>query len=185
LETGSDVRVVNIVSTGKLASELDLLRVNSALEGSVFVPEQFPAVRYRMVERSVSFLIFRSGKIVCTGAKDEPSIHTSVEALMVLLRGSGLKLSDSFEMTVQNIVAVGRVRSALNLIQLAITLNLDSVEYEPEQFPGMVYRVPDIGVVFLIFASGSIVITGAKNLDTVDEAYEMLTRQLEELGLLT
>jgi transcription initiation factor TFIID TATA-box-binding protein len=86
------------------------------------------------------------------------------------------------EVIVQNVVATANLGAELNLD--AIAIGLDNTEYEPEQFPGLVYRMKDPKVVLLLFGSGKIVITGAKSLEDAERAAENVTMKLEELELL-
>lgn len=79
---------------------------------------------------------------------------------------------------VKNIVATGTVNTTFDLSQLAILLGLDSVEYEPEQFPGLMYRDQEHGCVFLVFASGKIVCTGLKTPEQAENALEDFTTRL-------
>lgn len=86
------------------------------------------------------------------------------------------------EVVVQNMVATASLGTDLNLD--AIAVSLDNTEYEPEQFPGLVYRMSDPKVVFLLFGSGKIVITGAKSLEEAERAADNIVKSLKELGLL-
>ena len=61
---------------------------------------------------------------------------------------------------------------------------LDNIMYEPEQFPGAIYRMDDPKVVLLLFASGNIVITGARNEGDVHRAVDKIRETLEENDLI-
>ncbi len=61
---------------------------------------------------------------------------------------------------------------------MVITLNLESIEYEPEQFPGLVYRIHDPKIVALLFSSGKIILTGGKNLEDVKRGLDILEQKL-------
>ena len=63
-------------------------------------------------------------------------------------------------------------------------LGLENVEYEPEQFPGLVYRLKDPMVAMLLFGSGKIVCAGAKNLEDISTAIDKISLELSSLGLL-
>ena len=85
---------------------------------------------------------------------------------------------------VENIVASADLKKDLQLSSIAKGMLLDSVEYEPEQFPGLVYRMDNIGAVILLFSSGKIVCTGAKKMDDVHRAIDMMKEKLSSLGVL-
>ncbi|MCK4443187.1 MAG: TATA-box-binding protein, partial [Thermoplasmata archaeon] len=85
---------------------------------------------------------------------------------------------------VQNIVASSDLETEINLNAIAISLGLEKVEYEPEQFPGLVYRLDDPKVVVLLFGSGKLVCTGARKPEDVERAVEKITEELSTAGLL-
>jgi transcription initiation factor TFIID TATA-box-binding protein len=85
---------------------------------------------------------------------------------------------------VQNMVATANLGGELNLTETAIGLGLENIEYEPEQFPGLVYRIKEPKVALLLFSSGKIVCAGARNTDDVSKAVEKLSEELSSLGLL-
>ena len=87
-----------------------------------------------------------------------------------------------FEIIIQNIVASANLGKTLNLE--AVTLDLENTEYEPEQFPGLVYRLEDPKVVLLLFGSGKVVCTGAKNFDAAQLGVEKTKERLSELDLI-
>jgi transcription initiation factor TFIID TATA-box-binding protein len=111
------------------------------LEGADYDPEQFPGLVYRTQDPKSAALIFRSGKIVCTGAQSTDAVHESLEIVFGKLRDLGIPLPDDPEITVQNIVSSADLGVDLNLNAIAIGLGLENIEYEPEQFPGLVYRL--------------------------------------------
>jgi transcription initiation factor TFIID TATA-box-binding protein len=98
------------------------------------------------------------------------------------MREAGVDVDKIPEVVVQNMVATASLGTDLNLD--AIAVSLDNTEYEPEQFPGLVYRMSDPKVVFLLFGSGKIVITGAKSLEEAERAADNIVKSLKELGLL-
>ncbi|HJK27144.1 MAG TPA: TATA-box-binding protein, partial [Methanocorpusculum sp.] len=61
------------------------------------------------------------------------------------------------------------------------TLSLEAIEYEPEQFPGLVYRIKDPKIVALLFSSGKIILTGGKNLDDVRRGLDFLEERLDTI----
>lgn len=70
----------------------------------------------------------------------------------------------------------------MNLNALSIGLGLEAVEYEPKQFPGLIYRPPDFPAVLLVFANGNVVITGAADIETAEEAFDHLQTKVEDLS---
>ena len=111
-------------------------------------------------------------------------VHNALAIVFDELRDLGIPFEDSPEITVQNIVSSADLGTNLNLNALAIGFGLEDVEYEPEQFPGLVYRMDDPEVVILLFGSGKIVITGGKEPDDASAAVENISEKIDDLGLL-
>lgn len=137
-----------------------------------------------MHDPKAAALIFRSGKVVCTGAKSVDDVTTALEHVFDELWDLGIQVDDSPEIEIQNIVSSADLDHTLNLNAIAIGLGLEHIEYEPEQFPGLVYRLDDPSVVALLFGSGKLVITGGKQRDNAEQAPEVIENRLTNLGLL-
>jgi transcription initiation factor TFIID TATA-box-binding protein len=202
--------VVNVVASTRVAEELDLPDIAIQLHCE-YEPEQFPGVVYRVKEPKLAILMFRSGRAVCTGGKNEDNIHEGIKRMIGDLRGAGIKTWDTsdVEIEVQNMVATyalhypedydGKARMddhalgikegdalmglprKLNLNNLTFHLPFDKVEYEPEQFPGLIYRLDFPKVVCLIFGSGKMVITGARHKDEILDAVQIIQDELADL----
>ncbi|MCK5030485.1 MAG: TATA-box-binding protein, partial [Thermoplasmatales archaeon] len=149
-----------------------------------YEPEQFPGLVYKLNNPKTATLLFKSGKANCTGAKNIEDVRKSIGIIAKTLRKLGVKVYKNPEITIQNIVATADLGGELNLTETAMALGLENIEYEPEQFPGMVYRIREPKVVMLLFSSGNIVCTGAKSVEDVSKAAEKLLKELNSLGLL-
>ena len=178
------IRIENVVASTSLGDELDLHSVAVALNGAEYEPEQFPGVIYRLKEPKTAVLLFRSGKVVCTGGKSKRQVDESVRVVSEMIRKGGQKVLPHPKIQVQNIVATSDLESEINLTTVAVTLGLDRVEYEPEQFPGLVCRLTEPRVVVLLFGSGKLVCTGARRPSDVSLAVEKIAEELEDSGLL-
>jgi len=178
------INIENVVASTGIGQELDLQSVAMDLEGADYDPEQFPGLVYRTQSPKSAALIFRSGKIVCTGAKSTSDVHDSLHIVFDKLRELNIPIDEEPEITVQNIVTSADLGRNLNLNAIAIGLGLENIEYEPEQFPGLVYRLDDPEVVALLFGSGKLVITGGKKPEDAEQAVDVIVSRLEELGLL-
>ncbi|MCX8172084.1 MAG: TATA-box-binding protein, partial [Archaeoglobaceae archaeon] len=138
----------------------------------------------RINEPKAAALVFRSGKIVCTGSKSVDDARRAVRQIIKMLKGIGISVIDEPDVKVQNIVASADLGTDLNLNAIAVGLGLENVEYEPEQFPGLVYRLRDPRVVVLIFGSGKMVVTGGKSPEDAQKAVEKISSELRMLGLM-
>lgn len=227
--------VVNVVASTRVAEELDLPDIAIQLNCE-YEPEKFPGVVYRVVDPKLAILMFRSGRAVCTGGKNQNNIEVGIERMTKDLRDAGIETWDlkDIEIEVQNMVATyslfypedyagvarmddnntrvidtsdgiraatdeevkeedSRIRGIregeplaalprkLNLNNLTFHLPFDKVEYEPEQFPGLIYRLDYPKVVCLIFSSGKMVITGARTKSDFFEAVQFIQDELADL----
>jgi len=179
-----EISIENVVATASIGQDLDLKAITTALEDAEYEPKQFPGVVYRLKKPKTATLIFRSGKVVCTGAKNIEDVHTAVKTVVKTLAKMGIQVNKNPSIVVQNIVATVNLNTELNLETTAITLGLDNVEYEPEVFPGLVYRLSEPKVVMLLFTSGKIVCTGGKTVENIKEAVQKLNQELTTAGLI-
>jgi len=178
------MKIENVVASTSLGKELDLKAIALALGGSEYEPEQFPGLIYRLKEPKTAILLFRSGKVVCTGAKSLENVKTAIDLVGQQIAAAGIPVIKNPEIVVQNIVASSDLGAQINLNAIAISLGLEKVEYEPEQFPGLVYRIDVPKVVVLLFGSGKLVCTGARKPSDVEQAVEKITAELKSAGLL-
>ena len=173
-------KIVNIVGTSKIGEDYDLNTLAMSLEGAEYEPEQFPGLVYRIKEPKAAFLIFKSGKVVCTGTKSPTEAQTALDQATSNLKYLGFEVLSDPKIEIVNIVASADLKSeTLNLNQLAMALGLENIEYEPEQFPGLVYRMKEPKVVLLIFSTGKVICTGARNPEHVELALTNLERELK------
>lgn len=174
------VRIENIVATVTLPNELDLHEIERNIPRVEYNPDQFPGLVFRLEKMKVTALIFKSGKMVVTGAKDTKSLIDAVKKIIRTLIENGIKISGRPVIQIQNIVASANLNFEVNLEEAAF--KLENNMYEPEQFPGLIYRMHDPHVVLLIFSSGKMVITGAKRESEVVEAVNKTYDTLIKLG---
>jgi transcription initiation factor TFIID TATA-box-binding protein len=178
------VRIENVVASASLGVSLDLESIALALDGAEYEPERFPGLIYRLKVPKTAMLLFQSGKVVCTGGKSWKQVDTTLRIVSELIRRTGQKIPIHPKIQVQNIVATADLQSEINLNSVAITLGLERVEYEPEQFPGLVCRINEPRVVVLLFGSGRLVCTGARRPSDVQLAVQSIKDELQASGLL-
>jgi transcription initiation factor TFIID TATA-box-binding protein len=180
--TDFKIRVENIVASASLGVTVPLEKIVSKLEGMEYEPEQFPGVVYRLQKPKAAALIFGSGKIVCTGARNLEDVNTVFKKVISIVESTGTKVPKGFKLQVENIVASAKLDGNLNLNKIAF--NLDNSEYEPEQFPGLVFRMTEPKVAFLLFGSGKIVCTGARSVEDVNIAVRKISKKLKHIKAL-
>ena len=172
-----DIRVVNIVVSTSLEHDIPLEKMAATLSNTEYNPEQFPGLVIRIKDPKTSALIFSSGKVVCTGARSMEKVHESIERIIESLKKIGIKITITPKINIQNIVASGNIGMDLNLNVLA--MKLDNTEYEPEQFPGLVYKLMEAKATFLLFSNGKVVCTGTKSEQEVHAALDKLVETLK------
>lgn len=174
--------IQNVVATSDLGTNIDLLAILKAFKHSEYRPKRFPGLVFRLKRPKTATLIFSSGKLVCTGSKSSNLAKRAVKKLVKQLRGEGFIIRDEPIVKIQNMVATADVSSKIDLEGAADIL--DNTMYEPEMFPGLIYRMVDPKVVILLFTTGNIVITGAKSEEQVNVAADKIKGILSENGLL-
>ena len=178
------IELQNVVASTGIEQELALQSVAMDLQGADYDPDNFPGIVYRTEEPRAATLLFRSGKMVSTGASSVEDVHAALNGVFDDLRELGIEIANEPEITVQNVVASANLGQRLNLNAIAIGLGLENIEYEPEQFPGLVYRLDEPSVVVLLFGSGKAVVTGGKTREEVERAATEVESRLTDLGLL-
>jgi len=176
------INIENVVASATLNQKVDLNAVVKGYPGVEYRPEQFPGLVFRLKRPKTATLIFNSGKMVCTGAKSEKEARRAVMKVIKELKKGGIIIISKPELKIQNIVASASLGGMIDLEKSAYTLG--KTMYEPEQFPGLIYRMDFPKVVILLFASGKLVCTGAKKEQDVYDAVHKLHKILEEQDLI-
>jgi transcription initiation factor TFIID TATA-box-binding protein len=160
----------NIVSTVNLNCRLDLKKIALHARNAEYNPKRFAAVIMRIREPRTTALIFSSGKMVCTGAKSEDESRLAARKYARVIQKLGFPARFT-EFKIQNMVGSCDVRFPIRLEGLVLT-HQQFASYEPELFPGLIYRMVQPRIVLLIFVSGKVVLTGAKRREEINEAFE-------------
>jgi len=179
----ASVEIQNVVASASLNQTFDLETIVRMVPGTEYRPESFPGLVFRLKTPKTATLIFGTGKMVCTGAKSERQASTAVMRVVSALKSHGIVVVGRPEITIQNIVASGDLHGIIELEKA--TYSLKRTMYEPEQFPGLIYRMDDPKVVMLLFTSGRLVCTGAKKTKDVHRAVAVLQKTLEENHLIS
>jgi transcription initiation factor TFIID TATA-box-binding protein len=181
-ENNPDYKIENVVATVTLeiTEKIDLNQIARKHGDAEYNPERFPGLVMRIQDPKATFLIFSTGKMVVTGLRQAADAPRGVEKAIKNIKKAGIKVANP-EIVIQNIVASGDLHTNIDLNMAAIVM--ENVMYEPEVFPGLIYRMKEPKTVFLIFSTGKIVCTGAKNADVVREAVLKLNGVVRELGI--
>jgi len=176
------ISIENVVASATIDQTLDLKDITKKFPDVEWNPDMFPGAVFRIKSPKTATLLFRTGKMVCTGGKSEDMAKKAVKTVVQQLRKGGIKIKKDAVTTIQNIVASINLGGKISLEQAARTLPRSM--YEPEQFPGVIHRMLDPKTVILLFASGKLVCTGGKTEKDVYRAVNNLHNMLEEKNLM-
>jgi len=177
------VSVQNVVASASLKQRLDLDSILRVLPSVEYRPEQFPGLVYKLKKPKAAILMFSTGKMICTGARSERLAKRAVMKAVEELKRNGIVIVGKPDIQVQNIVASGDLFGTIDLEKT--TYGLKKTIYEPEQFPGLIYRMDNPRSVMLLFTSGKFVCTGARSESQVYEAVKNLKENLEKAKLIS
>lgn len=177
------VKIVNVVASGSLKIELDLEAVATEFVDIVdYDPNKYPGAYFRFSDAAPLITLYRTGKYIITGADSEDDASATRMRFLELLAKRGiLETADDDWFSVQNFVCTADIGQSLNLNALSIGFGLEHTEYEPEQFPGLIFRPPDAPCVVLLFSSGKIVLTGCPDIETAKRTFEDIQSQIHRL----
>ncbi len=170
------LKVQNIVATTSLEEQVSLSKLARTQPNTEYNPETFPGLVLRIKQPKSAVLVFSSGNLVCTGVKSIAQVREVVDQVIKQLKKIGVHVKIKPKINVQNIVASGTISLDLNLNTLS--LELENTEYEPEQFPGLVYKLADPTATFLLFSNGKLVCTGTKNKEQLEESMRQLNKNV-------
>ena len=173
----SSYKIQNIVATTSLGKPVPLTKLARTQHNTEYNPETFPGLVLRVKEPKSAVLVFSSGNLVCTGTKSVSQVRQVVEEVIKQLRKINVNITTKPKITVQNIVASGTINLKLNLNFMA--LEMENTEYEPEQFPGLVYKLIEPNATFLLFSNGKLVCTGTKNKQQLEDSMVQLLKNVK------
>jgi len=172
----TSLKIQNIVATTSLEKDVSLTTLARTQPNTEYNPDTFPGLVLRIKKPKSAVLVFSSGNLVCTGTKSVAQVKEVVQQVIKQLKKIGVKVTTKPRITVQNIVASGAINLDLNLNTLA--LELENTEYEPEQFPGLVYKLDEPNATFLLFSNGKLVCTGTRNKAQLDDSMIQLNKNV-------
>lgn len=176
------IKIQNIVASASVNQTVSLKMIVEKFPHTEYSPKVFPGLVFRLKKPKTATLIFETGKMVCTGAKSEKDAILAVNKVTRELRSHGIPIKNKPEIHIQNIVASAELGGEIDLEN--VVYKLQRVMYEPEQFPGAVFRMAVPKVVFLIFSAGKLVCVGAKKEQEIYDAVNNIQKILEEKDLI-
>jgi len=180
----TDVIIDNIVCFIRPVDSFDIEILSEKIQDTVYNPDEFEGLSIKYNELKTAAIILSNGKIICTGAKNMEDAEKTITKTITKINESGLTVEEDFVIEIENIVASINLYKDLHLSSIANGLMLKNVTYEPEKFPGLIYRLEDSCVEVLLFSSGKIVCVGAKSIDEATKAINKMEEKLSSIGAL-
>jgi transcription initiation factor TFIID TATA-box-binding protein len=177
-----DIEIVNVVASVDIHQPLDLPSIVKKVKNAEYSPKRFPGIVYRTFNPKSAILLFRTGKMVCTGTKSREQAHEAVRKAIRELNAQGVEIFTEPEITIQNVVASIDFHKRIDILEMFDTV--DNTMYEPEMFPGLIYRMKKPKAVLLLFSSGRVVCAGSRSKAMVYDAVEKMYNLVTKRGLL-
>ncbi|MHA1584696.1 MAG: TATA-box-binding protein [Promethearchaeota archaeon] len=176
------LRIENVVASVNLHTYIEIPALLEKYK-DIEKKSNFPGVIVKLKQPKATILLFSSGKIVVTGVKMPKYIPIVVEKTIHKLQDAGIEILGDPEIKIQNIVCRADFGTKINLDKTALSLN--SSVYEPEVFPGLIYKIKSPNsICFLVFNSGKVICTGAKHLSVIKKATKELGKALKKFDVL-
>jgi len=181
------IKVVNMMGSLNLESPIDLETQASRIPEAEYHPETSPGLIYRTQSNTnsnkLTILAHSTGWLSITGAKYKTDLVECATQFLSSIHDLDIHIeSYQNKIGIQNVVAKADIGRELDLAEVAIALNLENIEYDPESFHGLIYRSKENPTV-LIFKSGKVVITGAKTFVQILDAYNEMIQNLVKIGV--
>jgi len=174
-----------VVASAAFNQTFDLTAIANAFPRDTEFKGRFPGLVFKLKKPKTTMLIFKTGKMICTGGKGEDEARRAILGAVRKLRKGGINVAGKPEIKITNIVASAILNGVIDLDKLYSSEGMGgNILFEPEQFPALIYRWESPKVIFLVFSTGKIVCVGAKKKEDIYEAIEKLRRKLEESEVL-
>ena len=180
----SKVIIENIVASAELAGSLDIEKISKKIPDFMYNPGEFPGLTVKFKGKRIAALLLPNGRVIFTGAKTKKEVDDALEKITTQLSDNKIKIKKNPKLVIKNINASVDLKKELNLNTISKRLITKKVDYEPKQFPGLIYRIDELAAVILIFSSGKIVCTGTSSIDEAAKAIEQTKEKLNSLGVL-
>lgn len=166
------IEIINIIATARIKGKIDIERLYTLIPQSEYNPEIFGGLILK--KDKPTRILFASGKISSHGARSEKSAIDAIKVTLseITAMGAISGISEIEWIRIENVVGSGNLNKRVDLEGLYSMLT--SAVYEPEQFPGLIYKPLKNSVTCLVFASGKIIIVGGKSENQIKETFEIM-----------
>jgi transcription initiation factor TFIID TATA-box-binding protein len=175
------MEIVNIVAIAEVNEPFDLLLISEKIKNSEFASGGGKWLKMRLKPENYYTAFYKSGKFLITGVRSNDKLNEIVQRILNLLKNVGIN-AELKTVKIHNIVLMDKVNLNKSLNDLIVALDDKRALYEPEQFPGLMYKDERVGISYLLFPSGKVVITGVKDIKIAKKEYEEFKTLIETLG---
>ena len=160
---------------------IDIERVATCDRRFEYEPSMYPGLIFRKKEPRIGFTIFSSGRVVSTGGKNVEDVQIAINEMIEGLQKAGVAIENMPTPKICNLVAVTDFGCKIDIETLSS--RMANAIYEPEQFPAIIFRADQGKLVVLIFSSGKAILTGARTSGSLEKAYDIVKRTMDEAGV--
>lgn len=172
------MEIVNIVAVAEMKEPFDLLLISEKLKNTEFTSHGARWLKMRLKPENYYTAFYKSGKFLITGVKSNDKLNEIVQRILNLLKNGGIN-AELKTVKIHNIVLMDKVNLNKSLDYLIVAMDDSRASYEPEQFPGLMYKDKKVGINYLLFPSGKVVITGVKDIEIAKKEFEEFKRLIE------
>jgi transcription initiation factor TFIID TATA-box-binding protein len=180
----SIIKIENIVAFAQVSDLLDIKLLNEKIPNSSYNPNEFEGISIKYENPKAATLILSTGKVVCTGAKTVEDVEKTIKKTIKKIKEVGFDIKKGYKIQIENLIASTDFKKEMHLSSIASGLIMQNMEYHPEEFPGLIYRMDDQCTELILFSSGKLVCTGAKSLEDATSAIKMMEEKLSSIGVL-
>ncbi|MCI0500351.1 MAG: TATA-box-binding protein [Epsilonproteobacteria bacterium] len=178
------IKIENIVAYAQISELLDIKLLSEKISNSSYDPLEFDGLSIKYDDEKIAVIVLRTGKIVCTGAKETTDATDKIKKVTSEIKKIGFEIKKDYEIKIENITVSTDLKKELHLASIATGLILQNVEYQPDVFAGLTYKMDEFCTILILFSAGKLVCTGAKNIDDATNSIKKMEEKLSAIGAL-
>ena len=174
----SELTIENIVFSANLAEKIDIQYLSKQFVNSKYNLDEFSGLILDFNNPKCAVFLFPNGKIVGTGIKNFDEIEIIINRIISDIEEYKITIFDDINIEIENIIATSRFANNFNLDYIKDLIKFENIEDNSNDFPGLIYNIPDLVITVIIFNSGKIIFTGGKELEDIKKVLRMLKENL-------
>lgn len=178
------IEIENIITSAKISEIFNIKLLSGKIKDCNYNPLEFDGLSIKYDNENIAVLILGTGKVFCTGAKDINDAFNKIKKVINQIKKIGFDIKKDYEIIIENIIVSADFKKELNLTNISKGMMSQDVDYQPDVFPGLIYKMDDLHTILIIFNSGKIVCIGAKNIDSATNSINKMEEKLTSIGVL-